>query len=177
MIKVTDQVGQRVATPFQILTIEGELVFEGKSKDERFDTNDHCLVRLKQGKEYAIKFSGSPSKPIQWVAVRQDELTPLLFHPIRSHLLITVPYRLIGRLMGNRAFRMVASQASKHFGNILNWRRKTAASCNPSHLPANPSPNPSRVRQQKCYGRITYEESVTKESRKWKPGRSKWGIW
>ena len=73
MIKVTDQVGQRVATPFQILTIEGELVFEGKSKDERFDTNDHCLVRLKQGKEYAIKFSGSPSKPIQWVAVRQDE--------------------------------------------------------------------------------------------------------
>ena len=81
MMKVTDKSGQRVATHFKILTLDGELVFEGKSKDERFDANDHCLVRLKEGKEYAIKLSGSPSKPINWVAVRQDGPYTLVISP------------------------------------------------------------------------------------------------
>jgi hypothetical protein len=63
-IKVTDQAGQ--------------VVFEGKTKDERFDANDHVEVRLRLGEPYQISFaSGKPASTQSLKVSKSDHLVTL----------------------------------------------------------------------------------------------------
>ncbi len=53
MFRVVDKSnGNRLATTIRVFDTEGKLVFEGRSKDERFDANDHLSVYLPVGQKY-----------------------------------------------------------------------------------------------------------------------------
>lgn len=45
----------RVAAKLQIVDAAGKTVFEGTSHDERFDSNDHVMVRLKKDGRYELR--------------------------------------------------------------------------------------------------------------------------
>lgn len=47
--------GERCGAPLKLLNAAGQVVFEGKTKDERFDTNDHLSVVLRLGKNYRME--------------------------------------------------------------------------------------------------------------------------
>lgn len=55
MLRVVDRSGQRLAVEMEIRNDANVLVFEGQSKDERFDTNDHCMVVLQENENYTIR--------------------------------------------------------------------------------------------------------------------------
>ena len=56
MFRVLDrQTGRRTAASIQVFDTEGKLVFEGVSKDERFDANDHLNVFLPKGNEFSLE--------------------------------------------------------------------------------------------------------------------------
>ncbi len=56
MFRICDRnSGLRLATPIRVLDTDGKVVFEGVSKDERFDANDHLNVFLPKGSEYYLE--------------------------------------------------------------------------------------------------------------------------
>jgi len=64
MFRVVDGVsGDRCAAPLKLEDDQGQVVFEGATKDERFDANDHLTVTVKEGKAYQLTIpfeSGDP---------------------------------------------------------------------------------------------------------------------
>jgi hypothetical protein len=46
--------GERQTASLKIVDSTGTKVFEGKTKDDRFDANDHVVVPLKQGEKYKL---------------------------------------------------------------------------------------------------------------------------
>jgi hypothetical protein len=54
LFKVYQQNGERCAANVSLLK-SGEEIFRGKSKDERFDANDHLRAKLRQGEEYDVE--------------------------------------------------------------------------------------------------------------------------
>ena len=74
MFRVLDSTrGNRLSTSIRIHDTEGKLVFEGKSKDERFDANDHLSVYLPVGKEFRLDVGeGNNVKKSSFVAEQRD---------------------------------------------------------------------------------------------------------
>ena len=63
MFRVLDSAsGRRVAVPIQVLDSDGKVVFEGTTKDERFDANDHLLVWLPNGNKYSLELQDGNGK-------------------------------------------------------------------------------------------------------------------
>ena len=48
--------GNRIETTVRVLNEAGEVVFEGTTRDERFDANDHVTARLKLNGRYSIRW-------------------------------------------------------------------------------------------------------------------------
>lgn len=48
--------GNRIETTVKVLNESGEVVFEGTTRDERFDANDHVTARLKLDGRYSIRW-------------------------------------------------------------------------------------------------------------------------
>ena len=55
-------VGNRCAAKLTVRDAAGKVVFEGTSKDERFDANDHVTVPLKAGEKYQVEAEGESRK-------------------------------------------------------------------------------------------------------------------
>lgn len=56
MFRVVDEASQqRIAAEVNVLDANGESVFKGTSKDERFDANDHLLTYLPSDQEFTIE--------------------------------------------------------------------------------------------------------------------------
>lgn len=74
MFRIVDGAsGDRCSAPLQLLDEQGELVFEGASKDERFDSNDHLTVPVKEGATYKLKLpSESGQEIIRTVKAESD---------------------------------------------------------------------------------------------------------
>ena len=50
-LRVVDGSGNRVSVPISLLNNEGNVVVSGKTKDERFDANDHLSVALPENQK------------------------------------------------------------------------------------------------------------------------------
>ena len=74
MFRIVDGAsGDRCSAPLQLLDDQGDLVFEGASKDERFDSNDHLTVPVKEGATYKLKVpSESGQEIIRTVKAESD---------------------------------------------------------------------------------------------------------
>jgi hypothetical protein len=57
--KAVDVTGERFATPITISADDGEVVYEGVTKDESFDANDHLSVALKKDETFLIAWESS----------------------------------------------------------------------------------------------------------------------
>ncbi|HND51900.1 MAG TPA: transglutaminase domain-containing protein [Pirellulaceae bacterium] len=69
MFKVVDgAVGNRCAAKLTVRDAAGKVVFEGTSKDERFDANDHVTVPLKAGEKYQVEAQSDSGKKSTAVA-------------------------------------------------------------------------------------------------------------
>ncbi len=73
MFRVFDRTsGNRVSSTIRIFD-EGNLIFEGNSKDERFDANDHLCVYLPRGKAYQLEVGdGAGIKRSRLVSEQHD---------------------------------------------------------------------------------------------------------
>ncbi len=72
---------------------EGNVVFQGQSKDERFDSNDHLWVALPQGKQFRVEMKTPSSTVAQTIETTDDgKLITLRAQPtdclkrLREHL-------------------------------------------------------------------------------------------
>lgn len=73
MFKVLDsQSGNRCAARVKVSDTEGLVVFEGKSKDERFDANDHVIAALREGKTYTLEVDTESSSSSQTIVTDQE---------------------------------------------------------------------------------------------------------
>jgi len=55
--KIVGENGARVAVPLEVINEANEVVFQGKSKDDRFDRNDHCSAWLPSGQHFSVRLS------------------------------------------------------------------------------------------------------------------------
>ncbi len=72
-LRVTDAKGERLSVPITLMNSNGETVFSGTTKDERFDSNDHLTTALPEDQKYQVSIkldSGELSKEI--VAQKQN---------------------------------------------------------------------------------------------------------
>ena len=74
MFRVVDGAsGNRCAAPLTLTDPNGEVVFEGHSKDERFDSNDHLTVAVPEGKTFQLTIpSESGESVVQSVQANSD---------------------------------------------------------------------------------------------------------
>jgi hypothetical protein len=71
--------GPRVAAVLKIDDSSGKTVFEGTTKDERFDANDHVHVDLPPGQEYNVEIrAGEQTLEQQFKSEPRD--APLTWH-------------------------------------------------------------------------------------------------
>ena len=61
-----DSAGQRCCAPLTVKDDSGEVVFEGKTNDERFDANDHVATPLKKDVTYTVQVGDEPAKTLQF---------------------------------------------------------------------------------------------------------------
>lgn len=47
--------GDRCSAPLKLLDTSGKIVFEGQTKDERFDANDHLTAAVRGGEQYKVE--------------------------------------------------------------------------------------------------------------------------
>ncbi|MDB4331752.1 polyhydroxyalkanoate depolymerase [bacterium] len=74
LVKVVDGNGERLSVPIQVFDESQKSVFSGKTKDERFDANDHCAISLREGKEYTLHLTyGNGILKRSVVARKQNE--------------------------------------------------------------------------------------------------------
>ena len=98
--------GRRVAANLQIIDEQGKLVFEGTSKDERFDANDHLSVYLPAGQKFTLEIrSGKNVKKASFVSEQRnapitetiapisiDDVTSNAPHPTSDAILALAQY-------------------------------------------------------------------------------------
>ena len=61
---------------------DGKPVFQGKTRDERFDANDHLSAVLPEGTEYSVRVSvGARELTRKFRAVKQDEPVTFVLAP------------------------------------------------------------------------------------------------
>ena len=74
MFRVFDeQSGDRCSAPIELRESTGQLVFEGASKDERFDANDHLSVAVEKGKTYELTIPSDEGTVMkQTIQVQRD---------------------------------------------------------------------------------------------------------
>ena len=65
MFKVYRGNGERCCVPIKVKDASGKVVFEGETKDESFDGNDHTTVALPIGKTFQVEFASGQSTTIQ----------------------------------------------------------------------------------------------------------------
>ena len=53
-VTVDETTGYRCSSPVQLQDQRGQVVFEGTTKDERFDANDHLTAAVKRGTTYQL---------------------------------------------------------------------------------------------------------------------------
>lgn len=75
-IRVCDATGKRVSVPVQVVSDKGESLFEGESKDERFDSNDHASAYVPKGASVTIRVKDSKDEKII-VAAETEQLVEL----------------------------------------------------------------------------------------------------
>lgn len=67
-LRVVGADGERIAARIAIVDATGEQTFDGQTKDERFDANDHTTVILTRGSKYTVTLpdlAGALSHPFQ----------------------------------------------------------------------------------------------------------------
>ena len=75
---VAGSTGDRQVTTIKLTDQAGQVVFSGKTKDERFDANDHVEVRLRLGQQYQVTFGNGPAGTTQPLNVSKgDQLVTL----------------------------------------------------------------------------------------------------
>ena len=75
---VAESTGDRQVTTIKLTDQAGEVIFSGKTKDERFDANDHIEVRLRLGQQYQVTFGNGPTGTTQPLKVSKgDQLVTL----------------------------------------------------------------------------------------------------
>ena len=75
---VAKSTGDRGITTVKVTDKTGEVIFEGKTKDERFDANDHVDLRLRLGEQYQVAFStGTQSAKQSFKVSKSDQLITL----------------------------------------------------------------------------------------------------
>ena len=75
---VAGSTGDRQVTTIKLTDQAGEVIFSGKTKDERFDANDHIEVRLRLGQQYQVTFGNGPTGTTQPLKVSKgDQLVTL----------------------------------------------------------------------------------------------------
>ena len=56
--------GDRCSAPLTIKQSDGDVIFEGKSKDERFDANDHLTVAVPEGETFQLSIPSKSGIPL-----------------------------------------------------------------------------------------------------------------
>ena len=75
---VAKSTGARGITTVKVTDKTGEVIFEGKTKDERFDANDHVELRLRLGEQYQVAFgTGTQSAKQSFKVSKPDQLITL----------------------------------------------------------------------------------------------------
>ena len=75
---VAKSTGDRGITTIKVTDKTGEVIFEGKTKDERFDANDHVELRLRLGEQYQVAFgTGTQSAKQSFKVSKPDQLITL----------------------------------------------------------------------------------------------------
>ena len=73
-LRVLAPSGERISVPVELLDRSGKVVFSGRTKDERFDTNDHCSVALPENQTYDVRIKrDAVTLSRQLVARQQNE--------------------------------------------------------------------------------------------------------
>ena len=73
MVRVLDgSKGERVSARVLIKDSQGRTVFEGKSNDERFDSNDHLTIPLRIGQSYQLTIGDDPNAKTTEIQVGDD---------------------------------------------------------------------------------------------------------
>jgi hypothetical protein len=63
----------RCAVPLKVTDASGKVAFEGKTKDDRFDANDHLAAALRSGQEYTVEIRrGEQVVTTKFQAKKQD---------------------------------------------------------------------------------------------------------
>ena len=70
MFRIMDRsTGKRIAQKVQVFDADAKMVFEGMTKDERFDSNDHLGIYLPEGLKYYFEVQdGKSTRKIQFVS-------------------------------------------------------------------------------------------------------------
>ncbi len=68
--------GRRRSVPVRIAEESGTIVFEGKSKDDRFDGNDHLTAHLRTGSTYQAT-AGESQEHVQFTVTEGEQLIEL----------------------------------------------------------------------------------------------------
>ena len=74
-IKAVNPLGERVATKVVIIDEDEQTIFDGETKNESFDANDHLNVVLKKNSTYQITY-GSKSKPAHSTTFKTTDKSP-----------------------------------------------------------------------------------------------------
>ena len=75
---VAKSTGDRGISRVKVTDKTGEVIFEGKTNDERFDANDHVELRLRLGEQYQVAFgTGTQSAKQSFKVSKPDQLITL----------------------------------------------------------------------------------------------------
>ena len=72
LFRIYQKNGDRCAANVTLLS-GGKPVFQGKSKDERFDANDHLAAKVRQGEEYEVEIEHAGTKIRKKIKVGSNE--------------------------------------------------------------------------------------------------------
>jgi len=81
MFRALDANGDRCSVQVRVADVDGKTVFEGKTKDERFDANDHVSTPLKRNSAYTVELvQGEDERATKReINISDDELDRQLF--------------------------------------------------------------------------------------------------
>ncbi|WP_425395389.1 transglutaminase domain-containing protein [Aeoliella sp.] len=71
--RVLGEKGERVSCDLKLVDAEGDVCFEGMTRDERFDGNDHLTAVLAKGQQFAATAVHDGQKVTQQVTLEADE--------------------------------------------------------------------------------------------------------
>lgn len=82
-LRTIDVTGNRISVPITLSNSNGEIVFSGTTKDERFDANDHLTTTLPESEKYGVRIkleTGEVSKTL--VARKQNAPHTFTIQPV-----------------------------------------------------------------------------------------------